>query len=47
MEEKKNNINKLDIDRYKRFLEGDMSGFEELVIEYKNLLIYLDRKSVV
>lgn len=40
MEEKKININELDIDRYKRFLEGDMSGFEELVIEYKNLLIY-------
>lgn len=40
MQERKNNINELDKERYKRFLEGDINGFEELVLEYKNLLIY-------
>lgn len=30
----------LDKERYDRFLNGDVKGFEELVIEYKNLLIF-------
>jgi RNA polymerase sigma factor (sigma-70 family) len=40
MQERMNGIKELDKERYKRFLEGDISGFEELVLEYKNLLIY-------
>ena len=32
----------LDKERYDRFLNGDVKGFEELVIEYKNLLIFLN-----
>lgn len=30
----------LDKERYDRFINGDVKGFEELVIEYKNLLIF-------
>lgn len=40
LNENKNNINELDKERYKRFINGDVKGFEELVIEYKNVLIY-------
>lgn len=38
--ENKNNINELDKERYERFINGDVKGFEELVLEYKNVLIY-------
>lgn len=40
LNENKNNINELDKERYKRFINGDVKGFEELVLEYKNVLIY-------
>lgn len=40
MEVRKDNINELDKKRYRRFIDGDISGFEELVLEYKDLLIY-------
>ena len=33
-------MNELDKERYKRFIEGEIEGFEELVLEYKNVLIY-------
>lgn len=31
---------RLDIERYERFLDGDQQGFEELVVEHKDGLIY-------
>ncbi len=40
LNDNKNNINELDKERYKRFINGDVKGFEELVLEYKNVLIY-------
>lgn len=40
LNENKNNINELDKERYKRFINGDIKGFEELVLEYMNVLIY-------
>ena len=40
LNENMNNINELDKERYKRFINGDVKGFEELVLEYKNVLIY-------
>ncbi|WP_455718490.1 RNA polymerase sigma factor, partial [Anaerosporobacter sp.] len=40
MEVRKDNLNELDKERYKRFIDGDIGGFEELVLEYKDLLIY-------
>lgn len=40
LNENKSNINELDKERYKRFVDGDISGFEELVLEYKNMLIF-------
>ena len=40
LNENNNNINELDKERYKRFIEGEIEGFEELVLEYKNALIY-------
>lgn len=35
-----NSINELDKERYKRFIDGDVEGFEELVLGYKKVLIY-------
>lgn len=40
LNENSNDINELDKERYKRFINGDVKGFEELVLEYKNVLIY-------
>ena len=40
LNENKDNLNELDKERYKRFINGDVEGFEELVLAYKNMLIY-------
>lgn len=40
LNENKDNLNELDKERYKRFINGDIEGFEELVLAYKNMLIY-------
>lgn len=40
LNENKDNLNDLDKERYKRFINGDVEGFEELVLAYKNMLIY-------
>lgn len=40
LNENKDNLNELDKERYQRFINGDIEGFEELVLAYKNMLIY-------